>query len=245
MAEHAHYHDDAGFWEAHAERLGGPVCDLGAAAGRITVRVASLGLEAWAVDTDPEMLEVAARRAAEAGVADRVHLVRQSMTRVLPVTGAGLVMIPMNTMQVLRDRHDQVACLGAARHALRPGGEVIFDLAMPHLDVVADLIGAVLDAGHAVDPGTGDLLLHTATFDAMGPAHGEVHLRIMVDRVHRDGTRTHVERHHHLHLFEPDEIPGLARDAGLEVLARAGGFRDEPLDERAERHVWRLGRPAG
>ena len=32
IAEHAHYMDDAGFWEAHAARLGGPVIDLGAAA---------------------------------------------------------------------------------------------------------------------------------------------------------------------------------------------------------------------
>ena len=40
MAEHDHYHDDDGFWEAHADRLGGPVCDVGAAAGRISLRVA-------------------------------------------------------------------------------------------------------------------------------------------------------------------------------------------------------------
>ena len=67
MAEHAHYDDDAGFWERHADRLGGPVCDEGAAAGRVSLRLASRGHEVWAVDTDPEMLEVLVERAAGAG----------------------------------------------------------------------------------------------------------------------------------------------------------------------------------
>ena len=38
LAEHAHYDEDAGFWEDHADRPGGPVVDLGTAAGRIAVR---------------------------------------------------------------------------------------------------------------------------------------------------------------------------------------------------------------
>lgn len=244
MAEHAHYDDDAGFWEAHAARLDGPVCDLGAAAGRVAVRLAEAGHEVWAVDTDPEMLGIAMARARERGVAHLVHPLRQSMTDPLPVTDAGMVVVPMNTLQVLRDPGEQKACLRAAADALRPGGEMIFDLAMPHFDVVADLVGMLLDTGHGVDPATGDLLLHTAMFDDLRPDRGEVRLRIIIDRVAPDGTRTTVERPHHLHLYEPDEIPVLARHAGLEVRERAGGFRGEPLRHDSERHVWRLRRPA-
>lgn len=244
MAEHAHYDDDAGFWEAHAERLGGPVCDLGAAAGRVTVRLARAGHEVWAVDTDPEMLDVAMARAREHGVEDRVRAVRQSMTDPLPVADAGMVVVPMNTLQVLRDARDQRACMQAAATALRPGGEMLFDLAMPHFEVVSELVGVLLDTGHGVDPDTGDLLLHTAMFDALDRDRGEVHLRIIVDRVARDGTRTTVERPHHLHLYEPDEIPVLASEAGLQVQERTGGFRGEPLRHDSERHVWRLRRAA-
>lgn len=244
MAEHAHYDDDAGFWEAHVARLGGPVCDLGAAAGRVSVRLAEAGHEVWAVDTDPEMLDVTMTRAREHGVADRVHPVCQSMIDPLPVADAGMVVVPMNTLQVLRDPPDQQACMQAAATALRPGGEMLFDLAMPHFDVVSELVGVLLDTGHAVDPSTGDLLLHTAMFDALAPETGEVHLRIIVDRVAPDGTRSTVERPHHLHLYEPEEIPVLARAAGLEVLEGTGGFHGEPLQDDSERHVWRLRRPA-
>ena len=243
MAEHGHYHDDDGFWEAHADRLGGPVCDVGAAAGRITLRVAARGHDVWAVDTDPEMLEVLRERAAGAGIADRVHGVRGSMTGPLPVRGAGLVMIPMNSLQLMRSADDRRACFAAARDALRPGGEMIFDLAMPHFPVIGDLIGVLLDTGHSVDPDTRDLLMHQAVFERVNPACGEADMRIIIERIHADGTRTRVERPHHLHLYEPDEIPALASDAGLEVVCCRAGFRDEPLVPDAERHVWRLRRP--
>jgi SAM-dependent methyltransferase len=244
LAEHAHYDDDAGFWEEHADRLGGPVVDLGTAAGRIAVRVAGRGHDVWAVDTDPEMLDIVTARATDAGVASRVHPVRASMVDAPLPAGAGLVMVPMNTLQLLRAPDEQVACLANAAAALRPGGEMIFDLAVPYFDAIRDLVGAVLDTGHSMDDATGDLLLHTATFDAVEQGRGEVRLRIMVDRIHPDGRRTAVERPHHLHLFEPEEIPVIAAAAGLEVISVHGGFRDEPLGPDAERHVWRLGRPA-
>lgn len=244
MAEHGHYDDDAGFWEAHADRLGGPVCDVGAAAGRISVRLAEHGHEVWAIDTDPEMLEVVTERATEAGVGHLVHAALGSMTDPLPVRDAGMVIVPMNTLQLLRTREEQVRCLRHAAHALRPGGEMIFDLAHPHFPAMADLVGVLLDTGHGMDAETGDLLLHTAMFDAVDEATGEVRMRIVVDRIAPDGSAVTVERPHHLHMYAPEEIPVIAGLAGLEVLEVSGGFRGEPLGPESERHVWRLGRAA-
>lgn len=244
IAEHAHYDDDLGFWESHADRLGGPVCDLGAAAGRVTVRIASRGHEVWAVDTDPEMLQVLMERAAAEGVQDLVHPVVGSMTDPVPVAAAGLVAVPMNTLQLLLDPDARLSCLRHAARALRPGGEMIFDLAMPHLDVTAGLVGCLLDTGHSVDPDNGDLLMHTAMFDEVDAATGEVALRLMIERIHPDGSRSTVERAHRLHLYAPEEIPPLAEKAGLDVVSVAGGFRAEPLGPDSERHVWRLARAA-
>lgn len=240
MAEHAHYDDDLGFWEAHADRLGGPVCDLGAAAGRVTVRIAARGHEVWAVDTDPEMLAVLMERAAADGVQSRVHAIAGSMTDPLPVRDAGLVAVPMNTLQLLVDPADRLTCLRMAADGLRPGGEMIFDLAMPHIEVTAELRGCLLDTGHSVDPGNGDLLMHRATFDEVDITSGDVALRLLIERIHPDGSRTSVERAHRLHLYSPEEIPPLAEQAGLRVVSVAGGFHDEPLTPDAERHVWRL-----
>jgi len=244
LAEHAHYDDDLGFWEAHADRVGGPVCDLGAAAGRVTVRIAAHGHEVWAVDTDPEMLEVLMERAAAEGLEALVHPVMASMTDPLPVHDAGLVAVPMNSLQLLLDPADRLTCLAHAACGLRPGGEMIFDLAMPHLEITAELRGCVLDTGHSIDAANGDLLMHTATFDEVDTATGDVALRLIIERIHPNGSRSTVERAHRLHLYDPDEIPPLARSAGLEVLSVHGGFRDEPLSTASERHVWRLAKEA-
>lgn len=244
IAEHAHYDDDIGFWEAHADRLGGPVCDLGAAAGRVTVRIAARGHDVWAVDTDPEMLEVLMERASAAGVEARVHPVLGSMTDPLPVDDAALVAIPMNSLQLLLAPEERIACLRHAATGLRPDGEMIFDLAMPHLDVTSELRGCVLDTGHSVDAASGDLLMHRAIFDEVDVASGDVALRLLIDRIHPDGSRTTVERGHRLHLYAPEEIPAVAAEAGLVVLSADGGFRGERLTADCERHVWRLGRAA-
>lgn len=245
MAEHAHYDDDLGFWEAHADRLGGPVCDLGAAAGRVTVRLAARGHEVWAVDTDPEMLAVLMERAAADGVDSRVHAITGSMTDPLPVRDAGLVAVPMNTLQLLLDPADRHTCLRMAAAGLRPGGEMIFDLAMPHIEVTAGLRGCLLDTGHSIDPGNGDLLMHGAVFDEVDVVSGDVSLRLLIERIRRDGSRSTVERAHRLHLYDPEEIPPLAEEAGLSVASVAGGFHDEPLTPDAERHVWRLVKDPG
>jgi hypothetical protein len=66
----------------------------------------------------------------------------------------------------------------------------------------------------------------------------------MVDRIRPDGSCVTVERPHHLHMYDPHEIPVLAGLAGLEVVEVAGGFKGEPLGPESERHVWRLRRPA-
>ncbi|MGE3139883.1 MAG: class I SAM-dependent methyltransferase, partial [Thermoleophilia bacterium] len=73
-AEHAHYTEDLAFWRATAARTGGPVLDLGCAAGRVAIPLARDGHEVWALDASLEMLaELGQRLAAEpAEVAGRV-----------------------------------------------------------------------------------------------------------------------------------------------------------------------------
>jgi hypothetical protein len=115
---------------------------------------------------------------------------------------------------------------------------MIFDLAVFYFEAISGLVGAVLDTGHSMDSASSDLLLHIATFDAVDPALGEVKLRIIVDRIHADGTRTIVERSYHLHLYESDEIPAIVAVSGLEVIDVHGGFRGEVLGSDAECYVW-------
>lgn len=240
VAEHAHYLDDAGFWQAQAARLGGPVVDLGCAAGRVAVPLAAAGHDVIAVDADPEMLAVLGERASQAGVASRIQLVAAPMQHAPLPPGVPLVICPMNTLQVLLEPDDRRAVFGAVSRALAPGGEFIFDLSVPDFDDIAAHIGVPLPMGTSIDPDTGDALVHTAEYRSVDPDTGTAEFTITVERPARTD-----HRHHRVHLYAPDEVPALAREAGLAAGSVHAGFAGEDFDPvESERQVWRLGREA-
>lgn len=244
IAEHAHYADDAGFWEAHAARLGGPVVDLGAAAGRVAVPLAATGVGVVAVDSDPEMLAVLMERAAAAGVADAIVPLVAGMAEAPLPHGTPLVICPMNTLQVLLAPDDRATLFANVSAALAPGGEFVFDLSVPDFTDICAAIGHEIPMGVHVDPGTGDVLTHTAVYEDADPGRRDAVFRIVIERRRADGGRAVAERRHHVHLYDPDEVRALAADAALRVLSVAGGFADEPFDpHESERQVWRLGAP--
>lgn len=243
-AEHAHYRDDAGFWVGHAERLGGPVLDLGAAAGRVAIEIAAAGVPVIALDADPEMLQVLRERADAAGVTTRITLTAGRMEECDLPSDLPLVIVPMNTLQVLVDADDRARTFAHVAQALRPGGEFIFDLSVPDLDDIADRLGEVIPTGTHLDADSGAMLVHTAVYDAIDPHTRTLDFRVIVDRTLPDGTPVHDERTHHVHLYTPDEVRALALNAGLEIVALDGGFAGERFDpHHSERQVWRCRRP--
>jgi SAM-dependent methyltransferase len=244
VAEHAHYCDDAGFWLAHAERLGGPVLDLGAAAGRVAIDIAAAGIPVIALDADPEMLQVLRERADAAGVIAPITLMTGRMEeRDLP-SDLALVIVPMNTLQVLVNADDRARTFAHVARALRPGGEFIFDLSVPDLDDIVDRVGALISTGTHHDADSGAFLVHTAVYDALDRDTRTLDFRIIVDRTLPDGTQVHDERSHHVHLYTPEEVRALAVQAGLEIVAIDGGFSGERFEpQHSERQVWRCRRP--
>ncbi len=243
IAEHAHYMDDAGFWEAHAARLGGPVIDLGAAAGRTAIPIALLGIDVVAVDSDPEMLEVIRERAEGTPAASRVTLVEAPMQDAALPGDAALVIVPMNTLQVLLGPDDRARCFAHVAESLRPGGEFIFDLAVPDLDAIEWALGDTIPTDRSRDPASGDVLVHTAVFDSLDRSTHTLDFRVIVERAGAAGSAQRVERRHLVHLYTSDEVQTLVRSAGLTVLAVHSGFRGEPFADSSERQVWRCANP--
>ena len=104
------YDVDLPLWLELAEREGGPVLDVGAGTGRVAVALAAAGHDVTALDHQPELL---------AAIPDsRVRTVCAD-AQDFALEGFGLVLVPMQTLQLLVDRPAFFAC---ARRALRPGG---------------------------------------------------------------------------------------------------------------------------
>ena len=126
-AECAGYLADLALWLALAETTGGPIVDLGAGTGRVSLPLAAAGHDVLAVDLDADLLEELELRATAQG--SRVRTAAADLRTLgaeLPadVARAALVLIPMQTIQLLGGpdaRRDALA--GAAAIGL-PGAEL-------------------------------------------------------------------------------------------------------------------------
>ena len=239
--EHAHYDEDVPFYRAAAARLGSPVLDLGAATGRLALPLARDGAEVWALDRSPAMR--AELRRALAGeppeVRARVRVVGGDMRRLALGRRFPLVMIAMNTLQALTDPEDQVAALRCAREHLAPGGELIFDVALPDPAEIAGSLGVERPGGRHRDPASGRCLRHSAWYDTWDPVSQTLAFTLRVVARGGGGPPEERLRRHRVHVFTPSELRHLLARAGLRPLAVAGDFAGGPVTAASERQVYR------
>jgi SAM-dependent methyltransferase len=112
------YDGDLPLWRALAAETGGDVLDVGAGTGRVSMELASGGVSVVALDADASLLAALERRAAglpvEIAVADARDF---ALTRRF-----SLVLVPMQTLQLLGGRSGRAAFLRCALDHLQPGG---------------------------------------------------------------------------------------------------------------------------
>lgn len=137
-AECGHYAEDLVLWRALADATGSPVLDVGAGTGRVTLDLAAHGHEVLAVDLEADLLATLDERAGTAGQSQvRTHCC--DARTLAGVDGAfPLVIVPMQTVQLLGGRTGRRAFLRAAKERLAPGGL----LAMAVADALSAFDGA-------------------------------------------------------------------------------------------------------
>jgi SAM-dependent methyltransferase len=113
------YGADLPLWRELADREGGPVLDIGAGTGRVSLVLAEAGHEVVAVDVDESLLGALAERAP----AVKLQTVcADARALALGRRDFGLCIVPMQTIQLLGGRPGRLAFLRAARAHLRRGG---------------------------------------------------------------------------------------------------------------------------
>jgi SAM-dependent methyltransferase len=112
------YREDLPLWRTLAAVTGGPVLDVGAGTGRVTLDLAARGVAVVALDVEASLLEALGRRAAGLPVETVVGDARElALGRRFP-----LVLVPMQTLQLLGGPGGRAAFLRRALHHLEPGG---------------------------------------------------------------------------------------------------------------------------
>jgi SAM-dependent methyltransferase len=119
------YTEDLLSWRSLAATTGGPVLDVGAGTGRVTLDLAAQGHAVVALDTEAALLAALEHRARGLAVATVVADARSFDLQ----RRFSLVVVPMQTLQLLGGRPGRAAFLGCARRHLKPGGVIAAALA--------------------------------------------------------------------------------------------------------------------
>ncbi len=195
------YREDLPFWLALAAETGGPVLDIGAGTGRVTLEIAATGTAVVGLDIEPALLAALAHRSPALPVET---VVADACTFELD-RRFGLIVAPMQTLQLLDDR---TAFLRRALMHLRPGGVLAA--------AVSDAMDS-FDPEHPIPPPPQEIDIGDLRYASQLLAVVEEDGRAAIHRCRqitgRDAERVVV----HLDRVSPDEITAEARALGFIV----------------------------
>jgi SAM-dependent methyltransferase len=120
------YAEDLPLWRDLATIHGGPVLDVGAGTGRVTLQLAARGHEVVALDRSADLIAALRDRATGLAVETVVADARE-----FEVAGRrfGLILVPMQTVQLFDGPNGRARFLRCARAALAPGGVLAIAIA--------------------------------------------------------------------------------------------------------------------
>lgn len=228
--------DDVAFYVALAARLGGPVLELGAGSGRVSLPIARAGHEIVALERYAPMRARLRERLEKepASVREHVTVVSGDLETVRLRRRFPLVIAPFNVLSHLYTREAWERALATVRVHLSKEGRLALDLPNPD---VGSFLRSPLTAYRCrplVDPATGDAIESHESFayDAASQVQMVTSLFGVVGKPEKSFTRALAHRH----VF-PRELEALLHYNGLEVETHDGGFSGERLTLSSESQV--------
>jgi SAM-dependent methyltransferase len=236
------FRGDVEWYRARARRSGGPVLELGAGTGRITLGIAADGIAIHALDTDPAMLDSLRQKLAGHApeVRERVAVVVDDMRTFTLAERFALIIAPFRAFLHNLTEQDQRACLDRVREHLRPDGCFAFNVFHPSLEFMAHHAGAL----EGVWRRTGTFRRGEGGYIVRSESNRYDTVRQVVDSHHRydeygsngDLTRTSLHRLQLAYLY-PRDLRRLLHDAGFQAVQIAGGFDGRPFQHDTDELV--------
>ena len=200
------YAEDLPLWRELARRTGGPVLDVGAGTGRVTLELAAAGVEVVSLDVAPPLLDALACRAVgmpvETAVADArdFHLDRHF----------SLIVVPMQTLQLFGGAEGRAAFLRCAFEHLRAGGLLAAAL--------ADAMDCFDEEHDAPPPPEARDILgvrYTSQLVSVVDDHGRAAIHRHREIIRSPGARDFQEVVIHLDRVSADDVATEAREVGF------------------------------
>ena len=217
-------------WYCDKARLaGGPVLELGAGTGRITIPMAAAGASVHALDVNAGMLAVLRSKLAlqPPETQARVTVVHGDMRTFNIAERFMLIVCPFRAFLHNLTETDQLACLSRVRQHLRAGGRFAFNVFHPSLTFMSQHAGAAVGTWrwrgtHALPSGGWVVLSEATRYDTVAQRlHGLQRYDVHSEQGTLERTSTfQVE----LAYLYPADIQRLLRATGFQDISIKGGF---------------------
>jgi len=233
---------DVEWYRRKAVESGGPVLELGAGTGRITIPIAEAGVRVSALDLDDGMLGRLRQKAAglPADVQRRIGVHHGDMRTFTLDEQFALIIIPFRAFLHNLTRDDQLATLRRAHAHLRPGGEVALNVFHPSLEYMAANAGAYAGVWRwrktLTLPDGGFVVYSEASrYDTV---HQRLESMLRTEEFGADGDLrlTHM-MHLELAYIYPADIRSLLADCGFEAPRISGDFRGRAFERDGDELV--------
>lgn len=228
---------DVRFYVSIANEIGGPILELGAGSGRVTIALAREGHEVVAVDRMPSMLDRLRERLERQprAVRERVTIVRGDLLKVRLRRRFRLVISPFNVFMHLYSRQQVEAALATCRAHLEPRrGRLVFDVLMPDFRAFVRDPSRQYRSRPIADPSGGKKWEYSEQFQ-FDPAT-QVQMVTSVLRSPDDPGDLRVLPLAHRQFF-PAELEALLHYNGFEMVERWGDFDRSPLSLEGESQI--------
>jgi SAM-dependent methyltransferase len=210
--------EDVAFYVGLAEEARGPVVELAVGTGRVAIPIVErTGRRVIGIDISPEMLAVARRRAADAGVA--LDLRQGDMSDFTLEEPTDLVICPFRAMLHLPSHDERVNVMRRVRGSLVPGGRFAWNAFVFDPTIAAEIDGVWRD-DHGVR--------NRSTYD-----YDERRIDLKIE----NGASVQ------LWWVDREEWDAAVTESGLEVEALYGWFDRAPFDETSREFVYVARRP--
>lgn len=233
---------DLEWYRRKARELGGPVLELGAGTGRITLPIAREGISIHALDASPDMLARLRRKLDEepAEVRSRVTVVEGDMRRFQLPERFPFVISPFRAFLHNLTDEDRLACARRVREHLLPGGCFAFNVFHPSLEFMAQHMGLLKGAWRLIgtyDRPDGGFVVRSENARFDGVRH-VLQAQLRFEEYGADGVlaRTSLQRLELAYLF-PDEIRWMLERAGFRSVEIHGGFDGRPVERETDELV--------
>jgi SAM-dependent methyltransferase len=240
------FRGDVDWYRQKARECGGPVLELGAGTGRITLKLAQDGVAVHALDCDAGML-AALRQKVATEVSDlraRITVIDADMRRFDLHERFALVIAPFRALLHNLTDDEHLACFRRVRAHLRPQGRFCFNVFNPSLEFMSQHAGSLAGVWRWASTTEGQNGASIVRSDAnrYDTVNRRIHSLLRYEEYGSDGalTRTFLHRLELSYLY-PSDIRRLLQAAGFTSIDIRGGFDQRAFERDTDELVVEAG----